>query len=187
MRRLYLLHPFLFALAPAIFLWNYNFSEAFLWEALVTLSVLVVFGALSFGAFWFLYRDIHKAAVVSSAFLVFFLFYQYIFFSPLTFQFMRHRWALFLSVVIVAAIAYTVKKARGNLSAFNKILAVVSGVFVSLSLAQLAWNSYVSLTYDAPAKFETVQTGEVSNPRDIYYIILDEYTSPDVLKNVLGF
>src|SRR3989338_6820576 len=187
MRKLYLLHPFLFALAPAIFLWNYNFSEVFFWEALITLPILIAFGGLVFGAFWLFYRDYNKTAIATSVSLVLALFYQYIFFSPLTFQFMRHRWALLFSATIVAAVAYAVKKTKNDLSILNKILAVVSGAFILLSLVQLAWNSYSNLAHRAPAKFETVAIGAIKEPRDIYYIVLDEYTSPDVLKDVLGF
>ncbi|MDO8482060.1 MAG: sulfatase-like hydrolase/transferase [bacterium] len=187
MRRFYLLHPFLFALSPAVFLWSQNFSEVFIWEALVTVSVLLVFGGLIFGAFRFLYRDISKAAIVASVSIVLTVFYQYIFFSPLTFHFMRHRWALLLSLSTVIAVIYAVRKAKSDLSTLNKVLAVVSGTFVLLSLMQIAGNSYSSLTHKAPVKFAVTATEPIQKPRDIYYIILDEYTSPDVLKNVLGF
>src|SRR3989338_2212702 len=69
------INPLLIAAAPVLFLWNHNFAEVFMWEVFPSLVVLLVFAVATFGVFWVLYRDPHKASFLASVTLVLALFF----------------------------------------------------------------------------------------------------------------
>jgi len=181
------INPLLIAAAPVLFLWNHNFAEVFMWEVFPSLVVLLVFAVATFGVFWVLYRDPHKASFLASVTLVLALFYQYIFFNALIEGVMRHRWAFIIILLLIAALAYAVKRSQSAMVGATKILTMVAGVFVLFSSLQLIGN-YASASIQGRISPQgSVVEADVKEPRDIYYIIFDEYTAPEVFSEVLGF
>jgi hypothetical protein len=188
MRKAHYLHPLLFAIAPAIFLWEQNFAEAPIRETIPAIGALIVFGALIFGCALLLYRNSRKAAILTSTFLFPTLFFEQIFFNDTTVRFMKHSWAFMAVFAIVAAVGYALGRTRRNLASINKTLVVVSGAFVLLSLFQLGADFYGSIK-GAESSQNKIPVAEIGNQvksfPDIYYIIFDEYAAPSVIKDTL--
>lgn len=189
MNKLYYSHPFLVAIAPAIFLWSYNFDEIALWEVLPILGGLIVFAGFILTASWLVFRNFRKMAIVASVFLALTLFYEYIFFNPLTLGFMNHYYAFIFLFTVIGALSYAVKKTKKDLTTVNQVFSVVLGSFVLISLFQLG------IGYYADYRHSTLTAGQVKTSlsddsdikRDIYYIILDQYMAPRFIKSVFDF
>ena len=187
MKKIYLAHPLLFSIAPALFLWSYNFAEVFLREIFVTLLLLLALGAFIAGACQILFRNWHKSALLASLFIILTFAYQHIFFSSsFSLLFFRHRYVLLFIATVVIVAAYVLKKQRNDLSAVNKFFTVVSSVFIILSLVQLGLHNLPDFK-DSTSRVVTTSVAEVAQAqRDIYYILLDSYSAPDVLTGVFG-
>ena len=188
MRRLYLIHPFLFAIIPAVFLWGQNFGEVPLREVFPALIVLLVFGGLVWSFLWIFFHDLGKLAIISSVFLAITLHFNYIysiFFDNSLIQ-LRFRWAFIVLFLVFVVVWYFVKKTTKNLSSLNKALTVTAGTVVLISLFQVTVGYYNAYTDVQQSNVDIVNDGETSTFRDIYYIILDGYSSPEVVSDVLG-
>lgn len=209
-----IIHPFLFAVIPAIFLWSHNFSEVFLWEVVATLFVMIALGGLVFVISWLIYRrDLNKGAILASAVLFFTLYYQFIkafvykagilvnnvlSFLPFLFSYEYfYYYILFLAAIVIIIVWYKLLKTEKDLTIFNKILTIVAGVFILISFIQIGTklisnnkqnrltqtqNTYI----DQMMRKMTIKDSGV-NSRDVYYIILDGYTNPAVLEDILEF
>ena len=111
-KNFYLIHPFLFAILSAVFLWGQNFGEVPLREVFPTLVVLIVFGGLVLFLSWIFFRDFEKSAIISSIFLVITLSFDYvnnIFFYNSFIQ-LRWRWVFLILFLIFAVLLFLVKK-----------------------------------------------------------------------------
>ncbi len=189
--KLHYLFPFFSAAAPAVFLWEYTFAETTAKEAILAIGALLVFGGLVFALCGAFYRNSRKAAMFASTFLFLTLFFEQIFFNSVTTPFMKHTWAFFTIFGVIAALGYALKRTQKSLLGTAKVLTAVSGIFVLMSLVRLGLDFYELRATSVPTEDVVSITGasdrtaKDSSP-DIYYIILDEYAAPSVIKNILG-
>ncbi len=189
-KKLYLAHSFLFAILPAAFLWGQNFGEVPLRETLPTFVVLIIFGALVWFFLWIFFRDFGKSAIISSVFLTITLSFDYIYniFFYNSFIQLRYRWAFLILFLIFAVLWFLVKKTKKDLLNINKAITIAAGTFVLISFFQVAVGYYKAYrdvrSDDVKIVVDSSKTREL---RDIYYIILDGYSSPEVIRDVMGF
>jgi|APSaa5957512535_1039671.scaffolds.fasta_scaffold00494_19 hypothetical protein len=190
-KNFHIAHPFLFAVLPAVFLWGQNFGEVPIREVFPALIVFIIFGALAWGFFWIFFRDFEKSAAVTSAFLIVTLFFGYIYeiFFYNSFIKLRFLSAFIILFVIITGIGVLIKKTKKDLYNLNKIITITIGIFILLSLFQVITGYYNSYTDKQHSDVEViVGTNDNKNKlRDIYYIVLDGYSSPDVISSVMGF
>lgn len=190
--KLQYIHPFLFAIAPALFLWQLNLEEVTTLEAVQAMVFLIIFAGIVFGLNQLLYRNSQKAAILTSVFLFIVLVYRYIFYNPFLEELMRNRYSLLISFVVIAILGYALKKTHKDLTTSTYIFTVISGMFVLMSVFQLSTGLWERYTYKAPisdesAFLKTNEKIEEEELRDIYYIILDEYMAPDVIRDIFGY
>lgn len=189
-KKLYLVHPLLFAILPAIFLWGQNFGEVPLREVFPTLAVLIIFGGLVWSFLWIFFRDFEKSAVMSSVFLIEVLSFGYIYniFFYNSFIQLRFLWAFFALSLIFVVLWFLVRKTKNNLLNKNKAMTVAVSVFILISLFQVTLGYYTEYKDARRDNMEIVLDvgDETRNFRDIYYIILDGYSSPEVVRDVMG-
>jgi len=188
-KKLYLIHPFLFAILSAIFLWGQNFGEVPLREILPTFIVLIVFGGLVLFFSWIFFRDFEKSAIISSIFLVITLSFDYIYniFFYNSFIQMRWRWTFFILFIIFIILIFLIKKTKKDLVNINKAMAIAIGTFILISFFQIVAGYYTADMNVQNENTKIVINDKTNQFRDIYYIILDGYPSFDVVKNVMGF
>ena len=182
------LHPLFIAIAPAIFLWDKNFGEVRFTEVLPTVIILLVFGLCIVAVLHILFRNVQKSALAASVLLFIVLFFSYIntiFFS--TIIQLRWRWSFIILTLFFLLVLYLLKRTKKKLLPINQVLAVTTGIFVLLSMFQVG-NQYREQYYSIPAEQVAISSNDSSDElRDIYYIILDGYSSPEVVREVLGY
>ena len=188
-KKYYLFHPFLFSILPAVFLWGQNFGEVPLREVLPTLAVLVVFGGIVWCFLWIFFRVLEKLAIVSSISLAMVLCFGYIYeiFFYNSIIKLRWRWTLVIFFLIFVVMCFLVRRTKKNLVNVNKAMVAVVGTFILISLFQVAWGYYNTYTDKRHSDVNTVADDSPDQLRDIYYIILDGYSSLEVAKNVIGY
>jgi len=199
MKKHYLvLHPFLLAVYPTLFLLAFNVDEIAPQKALRSLVISLLSSIILVLALRLITRDWHRAGLLSSLFIILFFSYGHIYqlFKGLTLVGValgRHRylvslWALFLGAGIWW-IKYRLREPH-RITNYLNIVAIIA-------LALPIYNILVFLARPA-ADFRTdrIQRSQDSQAThyitgdqlpDIYYIILDGYARADVLLEVFGY
>jgi Sulfatase len=195
---LLVIHPFLFALFPILFVYSQNLEQLSLPQIWTSVLVLLGFALGFFLLLALILRNVMKAGIMLSLLLILFFSYGY---------FYRLLWGgrgrssivegyLVLLVVwamIFAAGSALVLKAKRGLPDTTRVLNVMALVLVMLSVFNIA--VYEFRTRTARQGGGQVKPMEIAQPRavqpgtlpDIYYIILDGYARADVLEEVYGY
>jgi hypothetical protein len=154
---------------------------------------LVVFLVVSL-----LVRDFLKAALLTSVFNMLFNSYGHIYQALDQIQlngisFARHSLLTVFWIAIGAAAVMLILRLQENRYAVTQMFNLVGGFLVVFVLSQLLIakvNGDVFAVENKPAETasqkQEVHQGDESDP-DIYYIIVDAYTSNEILKNKLGY
>lgn len=194
-----ILHPYLFGLFPALFVFSENIRQVraldIVAPALILLAVVYV---LQRAVSRILCNEFQAAAIVSL--FVGFLFSYHAFSALLlkvhigTFVFSRsmYRMAVYVPLFLVAG--WLVLSVRAKYREMTKVLNLVSIVLVSLSLFRGGVSGLQLLQSKAAVAFNGTprvtgqsQAGVRGVSPDIYYIILDGYAREDVLRSVFGY
>ena len=192
-KKFFYLHPFFAALIPAIFLWSNDFLGLLPQGLFSTLAVLITFAGLIFFIFWLFWRDLGKAAITSSLFLLLTLSHEYIY-SYTIGKFILSKpvfnvTGFVLSLIIFFAAIYVVKRADKDLFDANKMIFSIACFFLLISFIKIGVYYQSSESQSIRNGTESIiQTLIPSNKlRDVYYIILDEHASPEVLRDVMEY
>ncbi len=198
MKKALVIHPFLFAIFPVLFLLAHNIrlfdvSVIFRPIAATTLVALLFWSVLSF----FL-RDKSKAGLIVSLFFVLFFSYEnsvdriaewmvrllggYIFGT--------HAYVLLIWVMLFALGAYFIIKTGRSLHDLTNVANVAAGCLVVINLITIgayelktrsAWQDSGST---GSIQINPVGLEEPGTLPNIYYIILDEYAAGDILEEL---
>ena len=203
-----ILHPFLFAVFPLLSVYFHNVGYVPAGELVVPslLSLLVTSAllcALAYGL-----KDVKRAALIVSAFLLLFFAYGPVYFSfrsstllevPTENEWM---WLLGWSVLLGAIVTYLVRTRR-DFSQFTTVLNLVSVLIVALPVT-LGLYKRASMTQEEALDWREggIESAErqieafADRPRDssmkssatpdIYYVILDAYGRGDILQSHFG-
>lgn len=193
-----ILHPVLFALFSPISFLAVNIQETHASAAYrsLILAVLAAFGLLL--SFRVIFRSWHKAGVLATLTLVLFFSYGHMYALLKTMSIAgllvgRHRFLLpaFTLVGLVAA-WFLIRKEQIEVSA-SRILflaGVVSLISPTIVLVEYAIQFRIvnasNPSLEIPAGDVSWRGGEGNLP-DVYYIILDSYAAPDLLRDEFGY
>jgi hypothetical protein len=192
MDRFKLVHPFLFAIIPILFLYGPNSNSTPLGEILrPTLVVTAVTLAALIGLASLL-KDGPKAAIVVTMFWVLFFAYGYLLTTVKAMdRVVTSAWRLFwhpalpiLLFALFSVVAFRVVRSR-----YTKGLANLAG-FAGLCLVALQLVEVVQVRLTGPEVFENapIQSNAIPMRKPhIFYIILDAYGRSDVLKELYQF
>lgn len=186
-------HILLIGLYPLFFLWSENFDQI----PIFALSRVLVFSLLLAAAVslvsLLIFRNLHKAGVFTTTFLLLFYIYGQIF--PILdkkaiFGFMigRHRYilAIFALVLVISAVILWLKKPPRSLTSILNISgAILLGIVLFKVIAPYILNPdlvriELNAINNAPKELSTNSNSEEG--RDVYYIVLDSYGSEDLLR-----
>ncbi len=199
MRKSIVLHPFLFAISPILFLYAYNVDFTVWSEALVPMAIATAVAILLFSALSLILRDKEKAGLSVSLFL--FLFFSYGHFSGALdgFRFDVGEFTIGPDGILIpvwgilfAVGAYLIVKARRNLHTVTGFLNIVAASLVVISLVTILSYGMRRITWLDSRSGEAVEANPVDLERadtlpDIYYIILDGYASANALEEIWGY
>jgi len=190
MKKLTVVHPLLFAMFPILALYAHNVAkvspaEIVLPTAIVlgsTLLLLVLCGVIL--------RNLKKAGIVGSIFLVLFFSYGHIANAVegwgVTYKVLLPVW-----VVLIICGAYFVIRTCRDLRTLTSILNIVAITLVIIPAITIVVQETTAASHDVKTagSIETnaVDLGEIDTLPDIYYIVLDRYASASTLREVYDF
>lgn len=189
MKKSFLVYPFVIAILPALALYAYNAQELSLSIVLVPLGIALAFALLLFFPAWLICRNVNKAGIILSLFLVLLFSTGHVF--TLT------RWLgisgpyagaalLFLIwALLFPCLVYLILRTSKTLRYPTIILNVVA-IFLLLSCSvRIGVNEVkrLALAQDSLGSETAVQLDPegIQELPDIYYIVLDRYASATTL------
>lgn len=189
MKRPFIIHPFLFAIFPILFLYCHNIEQALFSETLLPSITALGFTLVFVLLLRLILRDGKKAAIIGSIFMVLFFSYGHVFDMIPSWQiryFDKHKYFLAFWGVTFACGSYFVVRTRRDLHNFTKILNTAALSLAVISLINIG--TYEFKTRSAPeSKNKRMDIGKAATSRDIYYIILDGYANSSTLKEIYGY
>jgi uncharacterized membrane protein len=199
MKKAPVIHPFLFAIYPVLFLFAHNLGQVAFHQIALPLATTLGFATLLMLFSQLILRDYKKAGIAVSVFLVLFFSYGYAYDATAYWQicgvmFTRHRYLLPFWAALIASSIYPIIKARKNLDAATKILNVIASFLVAISLVniliyelKISFDRHTAKRIKANLAMSEASSKEASFRPDIYYIVLDQYARADVLKEMYNF
>lgn len=190
-------HPFLFAILPVLSLLSYNIDGAAIEIAFRPVAFSLIGAALVVAILWLLFKDWHRAGIVSSIFLMLFFSYGHVyggFLLPNTHALFtqgglvgKHGvllsvWAVLLGLGVIVAVR--LRAARREATRALNLIALIAVIMPAWRIVYFEWNlrqPWPSSDFGAAATVQ-LQTVPDSMKPDIYYIILDGYGGSDVLS-----
>jgi hypothetical protein len=190
------IHPFLFAVYPVLFLYARNVDLTPLIDALGPLAVALLAALLLFLALYVVLRDSAKAGLLVSACILLFFSYGHVVDLLENFGlaagdsiiqpdfFLLPIWGFLLAVA-----AYFIVRTRSELRTPSNLLNVVSAVLVLLFLGsivsyEVGKRALLGSPREAAPQTGSLELAVTDQLPDIYYIILDAYTSEEVLEDI---
>ena len=186
MKKWFVIHPLLFAIFPILFLFSHNIKEMSFGDTIRPIVIVVSFTLLLCLLLTLLTRDIHKAGMITSIFLLLLFSYGHLMdwlfeifdYLDLVEDFLALIWAL-----LFIASALAVIRTRRKLTGFTNYLNIVSILLVAFPMITIVvgWRSLNGRT--APKiRVAAVDLEKSKKYPDIYYIILDAYARADILE-----
>lgn len=190
MKRLVVVHPILFALFFVLALYSYNVAEVSPSEIVLPISIVLGSTLLLLLLSRLLFRDIRKAGLVVSIFLVLFFSYGHVSGVVenwgITYKVLVPIWAL----LIVGGGFWTVHTRRG-LRKLTRVLNVMAIALVIVPSINITVNEARAASSDPVAAEDThngeFHVGETDGLPDIYYIVMDRYASAGTLEEFYDF
>lgn len=192
LRRLYVVHPFLFALFPVLFLFSHNLGQASLSDVVLPVSIILFAVSSLFLVLWFGTKDAVRAGFMVSLFVLLFFSFGHIRYfvgdaAILGVAIGRERYILLFLISIFALGAFALLKIKKNLFQLNKILNGVAAVLVVISLFNIVVYQIGRRTTQQNYAKTIGKIGEIKDRPNIYYIILDGYANASTLKALFKY
>lgn len=208
MKRWLVVHPFMVAAYPVLFLFAHNLGLFQVRSVIATVFILLFLVFLLWIALAFVLKNVQKAGLVISLFLVLLFSYESLFeavrdsvgrvdalvglFIRLNIDAARLHWALLASLIIIFCLGtcLLIRRARGDLHNLTLVANIVGFALVLMTLLDIAGYE-VRVGSDwrrgelvEPTGVSLVQPMAAQMLPDIYYVILDGYARADVLQEV---
>jgi len=218
--KLSIIHPFLFAIFPIILLYSQNIHLLPIEEIITPILLVVGLSTISWIILNYFLKNMLKAGLIISLFLVTFFSYGHVYnilneISFLGFDIGRHMFVLVpFFVVLILGIIYLLKTKRrlNNLSSVVNVISITAVLVITMSVViDISNENYFGsqklgmdekflgvgaskqpfLEIFSPLNENEYTTSNVSTIQsdmpDIYYIILDEYSSNQALKKFFDY
>jgi Sulfatase len=186
-----ILHPFLMAAYPLLFLYSNNIGQFYPHVIVKPLLVILVSTLVVWGFLGFVLRNYHKAGIVVSVFL--FLFFSYGHFKPFIGDRYSTQLILLVWLLLLLLCIFLSFRLKESVKKWTYILNIVTGVLVVFTLITIVLRQSNSLDWSRKNDFSTnsnehfVQKKGGEYHPDIYFIVLDAYARDDVLKELYNF
>lgn len=199
MKNLPVIHPFLFAISPILFLFYFNIGEVSFSEILLPSAIVLGMTVLLLLLSKLLFKDYKKGGLIISIFLVLFFSYGHVLTiiakspnSKIRFW-GAHRFLVPLWILLIAGCTYITIRILKDLRNLTSILNIVALSLVAISIFNIGINqfktinsrkdnsnhNYIKSLEDGGTNIIKLRNG--AKPPHIYYIILDEYARSSTL------
>jgi len=197
MKKPFVIHPFLFAIFPILFLFSHNIEQVSFSKTLVPMAVALGFTLLLSLLSRLILRDNRKAGIIVSIFLILFFSHGHVYNIIQGWQIGiligRHGYLLFTWGMLFTCGAYFTVKTRRHLHNLTNILNAVAAVLVAISVINIVpyklKTIFASHEIKSTKKIEMSATDLKNTDKlpDVYYIILDRYAASSTLKEIYNF
>lgn len=199
-KKSFVIHPFLFAVFPILAFYAYNMAELSFSVTLLPLAFASGFALLLLALSWLILRNVRKAGIVVSIFLILFFSYGYAldlvkgwgvgdFHMRGVLVGTPARYVLLIWAALFAGGAYlTIRTHRDfrNLTIILNVVAVTLVLVPSISIGAYELKRPSIAPEDTTAAI-ALDPGETGTLPDIYYIVLDAYASASALEEIFDF
>jgi len=188
--------PVLVASYPIIYLYSQNVQIVSSSQLVLPISIAWTGSLVLWGIFSLIAKDTRKGGIISAVFVVFFFAYGHIFdwVAAISALDVKHRHFLPIVLFIAGYIGYFIAKAKKPELIKNifKVSCVVVAVLLIVNIVPIVpIELQKSRMGIHRANGSSGTTPGIANSTadypDIYYIVLDEYSSFDTLENVWGY
>lgn len=201
MKKIWLIHPFLFGLYPTLYLYSVNLDEVVPADLFLPVGLTLLIAIVCLPIFRFLLGSFEKASIVTSSFFVLFfsfgelkdrLYFLGVLFDGLQPLYRYLGWVALLCVLpfLITIILVARAKSVNKLTRMMMVLIILLILGCIFTIAKFQMNLIgleESQEKIAQKKIEReVLTGNEILP-DIYYIILDGYGGPKSTGDFYGF
>ncbi|MEK6615858.1 MAG: sulfatase-like hydrolase/transferase [Bacteroidota bacterium] len=195
----YILHPLFLVLVVILNAVRNKLAFAppdFLCVIVFTVAILG-FVFISYYICLFLLKEKLKAGILASVFLFCMLWYFDIYYLLFGIESIKeiitrflfqkfHVVLLSIIILLIVSMYFFLKKTNRKLILLNRYLNIVFFLYIFVELYKISFNKQFEVTL--LNKLNTKEIHHRSNPpRDIYYIVLDSYTSTSSLKNYWNY
>jgi hypothetical protein len=191
------IHPFLFAIFPVLYLYSHNIREVFLKWTLAPAAITLVCTFLLWVVLVFLCKEKNRAGLLLSLFAVYFFSYGHFVGTLRNFwtaarKFGSQTWLFSIWTAAFLVAAYFAFKIRKHTTNLTKIMNVIAFCLIGFSLINIVRfesesailrEDTIAVWPEGSSSFSKVQ-GTCPN---IYYIILDAYAGNDILKESFDY
>lgn len=201
MKRQLVLHPFLFAIFPVLFLFAHNLEQFRTSMIVGPMVVTTCIALVSWCLLSFILRDKSKSGFIVSLFLFLFFSYGICYLEMRTFMAGlggRYVIGTSLHVLVIWAIifalgVYAVVKTHRSLHNPTNVANIVAGALVLMQLINVGSHALKTRSVGRGSvavraiEMEPADVSDSSMLPDIYYIILDGYARADVLEEIYQY
>jgi hypothetical protein len=185
-----ILHPFLIAIFPIIYLYSETINEVPPQQMVLPIILMLIFSTVFVIIVRFIFKDWKKSALVVSLSLVLFILYSPVF-AYLSgafigdFEIGRHRYLVIIFVIPFFTLAYLIYKTKIQLGNVTLILNAVAISLILISSVNIGIYTFEKSFYENDKNIEIVENKTLTP--DIYFILLDAYAGEKVLKKYYNF
>jgi hypothetical protein len=197
MKKSTVLHPFLFAIFPVLFLFAHNIEHSLLNEILLPIALTLAFALLSWSLLSAILKNKEKAGLLVSLVLLLFFSYGHFYDAMESLDWMvmlgRHKILFAVWGVLLALGVYFSIKTRRDLQNFTSLLNAIAALLVVISLVNIgAYELRTKQTRQDSGSAESAEANPIHLESaaalpDIFYIILDGYAREDILQGIYGY
>jgi hypothetical protein len=192
-----IVHPLLFSIYPILFYYNYNKDQVPFRDSIIPLLISLSVSALLFLIARAVFRNSTTAGLIVSLALLLFFSYGHVYnaLNGLPFQFRYGRVLLPLwACICIGGTAGVLHLSSGIQKKLTSIAAFVASLLLLFSLSTILPYEITAIKHRADLNTGSTESPQQrihlhrpSPPRDIYYIILDRYTSAPVFHRYFDF
>lgn len=193
-------HTLLIALYAPLGLGAHNIGQTSLGSIVRAVILTGAFAVLILFACWIFLRKWQAAGVVASLLMILFLTYGHLYnligdLQVGGFLLGRHRYLVIAWFAIACLGIWWVNRKPRNYSSVTSSLNLMSLILVTMPLVQLSSYAVREAGLQGPQMVKAqesqsmsrVQEPDISQLRDVYYIVLDAYGRSDLLSKALGY
>lgn len=193
-----IIHPFLFALFPVLFLYGHNLDQVPFGRILPPLAAVMVLTVCLWAVFALIFRSARLSAALTSLFLLFFFVYGHI--SALAggweiggLELDRHEFLLPLGAVLYALGVWICLRFRSRPASLSRFFSAMGTALVLVALIPVGSSVFRrarvrrAVEFPRAAALEPAVLQREGPLPNIYYIILDAYASEDILREIYGY
>ena len=201
------IHPFLISLVPVLFIYSQNIHEISILKFIFLVLSIFLVAVLLWLLVRFIIKNNEKAGLIISLILVLSFSYGHVYllvddFTLGNSDLGRHRYLIIPFVISFIVGTYYFVKTKVKLNKVTTIFNVFAATFLAVILINIVGSNVENIdsfdgtlittntslaTYGADIEIISPHQNEFKNHPDVYYIVLDGYTSSSSLKKFLNY